>query len=289
MKYSIFTVMAPGCTVEQIGEKLQAHGYDGVEWRVGRRVEEEPQPLPARAQWYWEYNRATLNLEDIEKEAVWAAAVCERNGLEKVSLASYLMPAQLADIERLLEAAKHNGFQMIRLFPDKYTGAEPYPRMMERVRGELREVERMARRCGVRVTLEIHMDTIIPSASAACRLLEGMDEELLGVVYDAGNMVYEGYEQYQMGLEMLGARVHHVHLKDARVLPCAGGGYAASFCRIGEGQVRFDKLFDALKKQGYAGYLSFEDFSAPHEEDEKLARNLAYIKTIWEESGFRPL
>ena len=81
MKYSIFTVMAPGCTVEQIGEKLQAHGYDGVEWRVGRRVEEEPQPLPARAQWYWEYNRATLNLEDIEKEAAWAAAVggtCER-------------------------------------------------------------------------------------------------------------------------------------------------------------------------------------------------------------------
>ena len=51
----------------------------------------------------------------------------------------------------------------------------------------------------------------------------------------------------------------------------------------------FDKLFDALKKQGYAGYLSFEDFSAPHEEDEKLARNLAYIKAIWEESGFRPL
>ena len=68
--------------------------------------------------------RATLNLEDIEKEAAWAAAVCERNGLEKVSLASYLMPAQLADIERLLEAAKHNGFQMIRLFPDKYTGAD---------------------------------------------------------------------------------------------------------------------------------------------------------------------
>jgi sugar phosphate isomerase/epimerase len=108
-----------------------------------------------------------------------------------------------------------------------------------------------------------------------------LDEELIGVVYDAGNMVYEGYEQYQFGLELLGAHVHHVHIKDARQERLPEGGYAPRFCPIGEGQVRFDKLFAALKKQGYGGYLSFEDFSDKYEGDEKLTRNLDYIRALW--------
>ena len=281
MKYSIFTVMSPAATPEEIAKKLRQFGYDGVEWRVRDRVAATPDPLPPRDQWYWQYNRATLALDDIEREAARAAALCEENGLEKLSLASYLMPREIEAIERLLSAAKGNGFRMIRLFPDRYDGTRAYPELFGEVRSAMKEVELLAKAYGVEVNLEIHMDTIIPSASAACRLIEGLDEALIGVVYDAGNMVYEGYEQYQFGLELLGRHVHHVHIKDARQEALPGGGYQARFCPIGEGQVRFDRLFAALKKQGYDGFFSFEDFSDKYPDDEKLTRNLAYIRALW--------
>jgi sugar phosphate isomerase/epimerase len=281
MKYSIFTVMSPAETTEGIARKLKRFGYDGVEWRVKDKVVAPPDPLPQRDQWYWQYNCATLALDDIENEAARAAAICEENGLEKLSLASYVMPREIESVERLLSAARANGFRMIRLFPDRYDGTRAYPVLFSEVRSAMKEVERLARAYCVQVNLEIHMDTIIPSASAAWRLIEGLDEELIGVVYDAGNMVYEGYEQYQFGLELLGAHVHHVHIKDARQEALPEGGFQAKFCPIGEGQVRFDKLFAALKKQGYDGYFSFEDFSAKYPDDEKLTRNLAYIRSLW--------
>ena len=281
MKYSIFTVMSPASTVEEIAQKLKRFGYDGVEWRVKDRVIAPPDPLPEKSQWYWSYNRATLAMDDIENEATRAAAICEANGLEKLSLASYLMPRELESIERLLSAARANGFRMIRLFPDRYEGNRAYPVLFGGVRAAMKQVEQLAKTYGVQVNLEIHMETIIPSASAAYRLIEGLDESLIGVVYDAGNMVYEGYEQYQFGLELLGRHVHHVLIKDARQEALPGGGYQAKFCPIGEGQVRFDRLFAALKKQGYDGFFSFEDFSDKYPDDEKLTRNLAYIRALW--------
>lgn len=283
MKYSLFTVMTPASTPEEVAKKLKQYGYDGVEWRVKDAVRQAPNPLPARDQWYWQYNQATLEMDDIANEAKRSAAICEANGLEKLSLASYLMPRELSKIEALLGAAQQNGYRMIRLFPDKYTGERNYRELFGEVRRDLLEVEKMAKRTGVEVNLEIHMDTIIPSASAAYRLIEGMDEGLIGVVYDAGNMVYEGYEQYQFGLELLGAHVHHVHIKDA-VWDLSGGhdDYHVKFSEVGAGNVRFDKLFPALKKIGYDRYFSFEDFSMVLDDDTKMQRNLAYIQELWD-------
>ena len=37
----------------------------------------------------------------------------------------------------------------------------------------------------------------------------------LGIIHDVGNMVYEGYERYEMGLSILGPYLAHVHVKSA--------------------------------------------------------------------------
>ena len=279
MKFSIFTVMAPAWSPEELVVKLRQFGYDGVEWRVNAAPKAAPDPMPERAQLFWQYNRATLEVDDIAAEAVRAAKLCDENGLDKVSLASYLTPGQLDKIDTLLAAAAANGFKMIRLFPDNYKGDVNYREQFAQVRAAMFSVERLCKRYGVQANLEIHMNTIIPSASAAYRLIEGMDPDLIGVVFDAGNMVYEGYENYKFGMELLDRHVHHVHIKDSTWAPNKDGKLAPGFAPIGEGVVDFDKLFAALKAIGYDGYLSFEDFSIAKSDDDKLRDNMAFIKS----------
>ena len=101
---------------------------------------------------------------------------------------------------------------------------------------------------------------------------------MIGVVFDAGNMVYEGFENYQFGMELLDRHVHHVHIKDSTWAPNKEGKLAPGFAEIGKGVVNYEKLFDALHKIGYDNYLSFEDFSISKSDDDKLRDNLAFIK-----------
>ena len=39
---------------------------------------------------------------------------------------------------------------------------------------------------GVKLLLETHMDTIVPSASAVYRMICGFDPRCIGVIYDPG-------------------------------------------------------------------------------------------------------
>lgn len=285
MKYSVFTVMTPSWELEELTSRLSAAGYDGVEWRVQKALKETPDPIPPREAWFWQYNKATLDVDAIEEDAARAEAACRKSGLEMLSLASYLTPGEFEKIERVMKAARATGARMIRLFPYGYKDGDRYVELFDKARGEMRTVCEMARQYGVEVNLEIHMNTIIPSASAAYRLVEGLDADYVGFVYDAGNMTNEGYEQYSLGLQLLGDYVHHVHIKDGCLVQTEKDGksaFAHQWTVIGQGAVNFEKQRDALRLIGYNRYLSFEDFTCTQSDEEKLANNLAYIRSVFE-------
>lgn len=276
MKYSIFTVMSPTADFLGIARQLKANGYDGVEWRVSKAPPETPpDPMPARERLYWEYNRCTLDMDHIERDAALAKAACDAAGIECHMLSGYLPTGEFAQIERLMAAAKGVGAKAVRLFPARYDPSLNYVQLFDQAKSDMRTVERLAKSYGVPAVLEQHMDTIIPSASAAYRLVQECSPDWIGIVFDAGNMVYEGYEQYMLGMQLLGKYIHHVHIKDAKKVDGA-----AAWAPIGQGDVRFEKLFDALRYIGYDGYLSFEDFSTDFSDAEKLSRNITYIKGL---------
>src|SRR5688572_32573487 len=52
----------------------------------------------------------------------------------------------------------------------------------------------LAKQHGVKALVELHHRTITASANAARRFLDGLDPEHVGAIYDAGNMVIEGWE-----------------------------------------------------------------------------------------------
>jgi sugar phosphate isomerase/epimerase len=98
-------------------------------------------------------------------------------------------------------------------------------------------------------------------------------------------MVYEGYEQYQMGLEMLRGYLAHVHVKNSKweVAGATSDGavvWQPTFAAMKAGCVDFAALLAALRAVGYRGWLSFEDFSTAKPTEEKMVEDLQYLKTL---------
>jgi sugar phosphate isomerase/epimerase len=98
-------------------------------------------------------------------------------------------------------------------------------------------------------------------------------------------MVHEGYEQYRLGLEVLGPYLAHVHLKNARweavgTRPDGSTEWRASWAPITKGVVDMAALFRGLRAVGYDGWVSFEDFSTEQPLRQRIRDNLAYIKQV---------
>ena len=60
MKYSVFTVMTPEFTPEEIVRKLAQLGYKGVEWRVVTLLEKKEKKAS-----FWKGNECTFSLQTL--------------------------------------------------------------------------------------------------------------------------------------------------------------------------------------------------------------------------------
>jgi sugar phosphate isomerase/epimerase len=133
----------------------------------------------------------------------------------------------------------------------------------------------------VKAVVEIHHGTICPSASLTHRLVSGLDPELVGVIFDPGNMAREGFEDYRIGFELLGPYLAHVHLKNAAFEPPeADGVWQHRWTPLEDGVVDFGSLFEALNASGYGGWFVVEDFSAAHPTRETLEHNLRFVRSF---------
>lgn len=282
MKYSLFTVSVPELTPEEALERLQKYGYDGVDWRVtDLPVDEE---ILTEAPSYWRNNNCTLDVADIDEKAAAVKAMTERYGLEVNALATYVSCTDDEEkIERCMIAAKRMGCTRIRVNSVKYTGEKSYPELYEEALAGFARVEQLARKHDVKADMEMHMGTITPTASAARRLAENFDPAYIGVIYDTGNVIYEGFEEYQMAFEILGPYLDLVHVKNARWIKKEQDGeekYVPDWAPFKDGYADFKKCLSALKAVGYDGYITFEDFSSSENSDQKLKHNIEFIKEI---------
>jgi sugar phosphate isomerase/epimerase len=272
----VFTVMLPDLTPEEAAREIRAAGYDGVEWRVARI----PQGKRGEAPSFWGNNLCTF--APTADDASRARGVAEEAGLAIPNLGTYI---EVGNVEEAMKFAPLAGSPRLRVGVGALEGS--YAASFARAKAFLGEVEGMARRYGVRALIEIHHKTVCPSASLAYRLLSHFDPEAIGVIYDPDNMVHEGFEDYRLGLELLGPYLAHVHLKNAAYARPAGGGvWRARWAPLEDGVVDFERLFRALKEVGYEGWLVVEDFSAARPSREALRHNLAFVRGALE--GTRP-
>jgi sugar phosphate isomerase/epimerase len=282
MKVGVFTVGLPDLTPEVAVREIKAAGYDGVEWRVTRVPEEVRGQEPS----FWGNNLCTL--EPTEKEARRARALCEGAGLEVAGLGTYIGVGDLDAVDEGMNLARVAGAPQIRVGCGSLEGTS-YARRFEEARRFLVGVEELSGQHGVKALVEIHHGTICPSASLAHRLVSGLEPGAIGVIFDPGNMVFEGFEDYRIGTELLGPYLAHVHLKNAAFdRPEEGGTWRPRWAPLEDGVVDFERLFEALQMAGYDGWLVMEDFSAARPSREALRHNFGFVRGLVQHVPARP-
>ncbi|MFD2114490.1 sugar phosphate isomerase/epimerase family protein [Paenibacillus yanchengensis] len=292
MKFSVFTVMMPDCSVERTIQLLQQYGYDGVEWRYAAIPSQYKDEKPS----FWRNNWSTVDKNSTPTELASIKQQCDQANLTVTNLAAYISCGDLAATEQAMQAAQQLGSPSIRVGVPTYIRSKSYQEQWREARGFLEEVVRLAKIYGIKGLVETHHNQIIPSATAARRLLDGLDSQYVGVIYDPGNMVFEGHEQYRMALGILGEYLAHVHIKNAewlkRPVMWTKQGlpevvdnkhdpvWEANWCAVAKGVVHWPQVIADLKAIGYNGWLSFEDFSASGSTEQLLQTNLQYIKSL---------
>ncbi|MCY4526761.1 MAG: sugar phosphate isomerase/epimerase [Anaerolineaceae bacterium] len=272
---SVFTVMLPELSPEEGAAALQQHGYAGVEWRV--TDETRPSGSAGRLA-FWGVNRCTLPLS--EEAAVQARDLAAAHDLTIPGLGTYINVGDLERSERAMRFARTCGARNIRVNPGRWPDPDglSYADSFARATRFLEGCHELARQYDVRAIVELHHGTITCSASLAQRLVAPFDPDFIGVLHDAGNMAREGYEDYDLGFQVLGPWLAHVHIKNARyVQPEGGGVWQAEWSPLEDGVVDWDALFSAMKRAGYEGWLGIEDFSAVRPVEEALPHNINFL------------
>jgi sugar phosphate isomerase/epimerase len=277
MNIGVFTVMLPDLTPEAATTALKETGYDGVEWRVTRVPEVRQGEQPS----FWGNNLCTLR-PDVS-EASRAKALSQQAGLAIPNIGSYIGLAEMEKVVEALAFASNVGAAHFRIGFGNFQGN--YTQHFNNARAFLADVIAMTKGSGVKPLVEIHHKTIIPSCSLTHRLLSHFNPDEVGAIHDAGNMVHEGFEDYRMGLEVLGDYLAHVHIKNATYARPEGGGvWHGQWAALEDGVVDFVALFAALKAIDYDGWLVVEDFSNVRPSHEALAFNCDFIKQKWAEA-----
>jgi sugar phosphate isomerase/epimerase len=281
MKFAVFTVMTPEWDLAAAADRIAQAGYDGVEWRVQRvdptRAGEPPS--------FWGNNRATVPVDHIEEEAERVRQITRTAGLELAPLASYLNVAEFDQIQAVFRAAQRMGAPAVRVNVDHYDRTRRYQELYEETLVRLKPVVALARETGVKALVELHFGSICPSASLTYRLLSHFDPRDIGAIYDPGNMIAEGMENWRMGMELLGEYLAHVHVKNQiwhvdHIEPDGTFIWRYQAAPLREGIVNWREVLADLRAVGYDGWLSFEDFSTALPTEQKLAENLAYIRGL---------
>jgi len=281
MKFSVFTVSMPEYSPEVALKKMKEAGYDGIEWRVLPVDPAKASDPPS----FWGNNLCTIDENTILDRIDYIKGMCKGIGLEMPALGSYMNCGDYARIEKVAKAASLLGCPVIRVSPYGYNGSVNYRELFAKAVEDYKYCEKVAKEYDIKIVMEMHMGNMTPSASAAYRLASNFDPKYIGVLYDIGNMVYEGFEQYQLGLELLGEYLGHVHIKNTRWV-CKESEFLKTAKWMPEaapmwgGCANFETFIAALKSVGYDGYLSFEDFTTDTPTDEKIVNNIKYLKSI---------
>ena len=269
----VFTVMLPDMTPEAAATALKTAGYSGVEWRV-KTIQESLRSEPPL---FWGNNLCTFAPTTADAER--ARDIAQANSLVIPGLGTYIDVGDVAAVEQAMAFARICGAAQIRVSAGPWPGEGTYAEAFARAKKFLEETQTLAKQYSVKVVIEIHHRTIVPSAGLAHRLVSSFDPAYVGVIHDAGNMVYEGFEAYRLGLELLGPYVAHVHLKNAAwQRPSDGGVWHCTWAPLEDGVVDWQALFAALRTVGYTGWLGFEDFSQERPSVEALTYNYQFIQ-----------
>jgi sugar phosphate isomerase/epimerase len=277
---NLCTSILPAFSFSDVVEIALESGYQGIELRVKDDFHQ--------------------SLAELEQHGPALRRSLEQRGLQIPILNSYAGVDQPAD--RLIECARRMGVPRLRLVLPRSAkaavarlsreqeiipsyAAEGAPQEIFRsVQQALRQLERQARRTGVKILLELHWGTIMSSFTAAWLLLKDFDPGCIGVTLDPANMVVEGREDWEFGIQLMRDYIDNVHVKNA-VWSSHGGNWCWHWSPVFDGMVDWSEMLALLDGIGYCGDYAMEDFLTPRGDKAQAQRHLTAARLELEAIG----
>lgn len=177
---------------------------------------------------------------------------------------------------------------------EKYTGSIDYPKRREWQSLLLSYVELLdyAKIKGVKLAIEPVFAYIVGSCATTRMFLKDLGRSDLYINYDPSHFPYHKESAASMIKEM-GAKIIHVHVKDAAVLNNSShhdiqwlwkmvDGRFFSFAPAGKGILNWDEIIGELKKCGYNGVLSVEmgHWGDEEQAEQNAKANFAFFNNL---------
>ncbi len=121
----------------------------------------------------------------------------------------------------------------------------------------------LAERAGVTLLLENEHACFVGSGEEAARVLKRVDSPHLRAVWDPGNAFSLGEIPFPNGYEAIKPYMVHMHVKDAVQIETPDHGKQVKWCVVGQGEIDYTGHFDALRRDGYTGWVSLETHYRP--------------------------
>lgn len=125
---------------------------------------------------------------------------------------------------------------------------------------------------GVRIGMEYEPGLLVERFEELATLIDEVDSDYFGANLDLGHSHVLG-EDPETVVRGLSPRIFHIHIEDIRsrkhyhLIP-------------GEGDMDFGMLFAILKRHAYAGFVTVELYTYPHQPEYAAARALKHLRSV---------
>jgi len=235
------TLACPAWSLSEVAEGALRYGYGGVELRlIDGELIDAGMPASERTRVRQAFTRARLPIVAVDSSVRVAAAADSETALRELT--------------PFLELASAWESPVVRVFGGDWGETRSRAEAVAQAREVLGQAAAATQRLGVCVALETH-DRFSDTRLVA-EVLDGLPP-VAAAIWDTGHphRVGDGPEEVAQRLR---GRIAHVHLKDARRRRAAGADDDWELTLLGEGEVPVRACVEAVRRDGYDGWLSVE-------------------------------
>ncbi|HEY3396903.1 MAG TPA: sugar phosphate isomerase/epimerase family protein [Armatimonadota bacterium] len=255
MQISLYTLITRELSLEESLEQAVAAGFPAVDLRQGRDAADTV--------------HLSQSINDGEAEIVRGQV--EAAGLHVSGLTSYyslgktdpaLAQLHLEGLRRALQVAQLLGAKFLRCSGPLIDADSGYEKCREAFRRQVETISASAVSHGITLTIEQHGGAYFASAGQIVDMTRGLALDHVGIVFDPGNCLAEGYERPSVQEDMLLPLIKAVHVKNMMPHPSEGSQPTinAPATRLDEGMLDWPAIVAQLRAGGFDGYLTLEDF-----------------------------
>jgi sugar phosphate isomerase/epimerase len=189
-----------------------------------------------------------------------AQAEYQAAGLEIVAGGNISLKGDEAETKTLLTYAKNAGFPTVVCAP---------------THDNLGVIEKYAKQLGLKIAIHNHgpEDKLYPTAASVIERVKNMDP-CMGLCYDVGHASRSGEDVIE-GIEMAGARLHDMHIKDLSEFDSS-----RRQVEVGKGKIPVAEIFKTLKKTKYPGYVNLEYEINAKAPQQGMAESFSYMRGV---------